>query len=134
MATLSKQQQEKLEQGMRAQRETLRDDLDAALRREGHADLAENMDRVHDTGDDALADVRADLNVAHLVAQYDELRDLDAALQRVEAGDYGDCIDCGEPIPYARLQTMPTTLRCVACQEKHERQDNRGRKDSTPSL
>jgi DnaK suppressor protein len=134
MTDLSKQQLQALKENMRAGRDVLRDGLEDALRLEGHANLVENMDRVHDTGDDAVADVLADLNVAHLVAEYDELRDLDAALLRVESGTYGDCIDCGEPIPFERLETMPTALRCVDCQEKFEQEANRGRKDSTPSL
>ncbi|MGE4536543.1 MAG: TraR/DksA C4-type zinc finger protein [Desulfovibrio sp.] len=30
------------------------------------------------------------------------------------------CRDCGEPIPGARLRTLPTACRCVACQEAAE--------------
>lgn len=134
MADLSEQQLQTLKENMRAGRDVLRDGLEDALRREGHANLVENMDRVHDSGDAAVADVLADLNVAHLVAEYDELRDLDAALQRIETGTYGDCIDCGDAIPFERLETMPAALRCVNCQEKFEQEANRGRKDSTPSL
>jgi DnaK suppressor protein len=134
MAALTQQQTDALEQILRTRREALRDELEQSLRREGHSDLAENLDRVHDGGDDAMADVRADVNVAHVVAQYDELREIDSALQRMGAGDYGDCIDCGETIPFERLQTMPTATRCLACQDKFEQQGNRGRTDSTPSL
>ncbi len=43
-----------------------------------------------------------------------------AALDRLEAGDYGVCADCGEPIPAARLQALPYALRCVKCEERHE--------------
>lgn len=134
MAGLTQQQTDTLEQTLRSRRDALRNELEQSLRREGHSDLAENLDRVHDGGDDALADVRADVNVAHLVAQYDELRDLDGALQRLGSGEFGDCVDCGEAIPFERLQSMPTATRCVACQEKHEQRANRGRTDSTPSL
>jgi DnaK suppressor protein len=134
MATLTQQQQDTLEQILHSRRDSLRDELEQSLRREGHSDLVENLDRVHDGGDDALADVRADVNVAHLVAQYDELRDLDGALQRLATGDFGDCIDCGEAISFERLQSMPAATRCVACQEKFEQRENRGRTDSTPSL
>jgi len=38
-----------------------------------------------------------------------------AALQRIEDGDYGDCEECGEPIPAGRLKIDPTVRFCVAC-------------------
>ncbi len=46
---------------------------------------------------------------------------IDAALKRLDAGVYGECMDCGVAIPLARLQATPQALRCVDCQEKHER-------------
>lgn len=50
-----------------------------------------------------------------------ELRQVEAALARIEAGTYGLCIDCGMDIPPARLQAAPEAPRCIACQEKIER-------------
>jgi DnaK suppressor protein len=49
-----------------------------------------------------------------------ELRLVDAALARIEAGSYGQCVDCGVDIPAARLRAAPEALRCIACQEKAE--------------
>lgn len=46
---------------------------------------------------------------------------IDAALKRLEADVYGDCMDCGAPIPVERLQATPQALRCVGCQGKFER-------------
>ena len=37
------------------------------------------------------------------------------ALRRIEEGEFGDCIDCGEAIDVARLRTNPTLLRCMSC-------------------
>ncbi len=48
----------------------------------------------------------------------DELRRLDAALERVGQGAYGICADCGGEIPLARLKAIPFALCCVRCQEK----------------
>ncbi len=45
---------------------------------------------------------------------------LQAALYRLDAGDYGDCVDCGEPIAPARLRLDPAAERCIACAEKRE--------------
>ncbi|MDP2066704.1 MAG: TraR/DksA family transcriptional regulator [Burkholderiaceae bacterium] len=49
-----------------------------------------------------------------------ELNAIDAALRRIEAGTYGDCIDCGTHITAARLQATPEAPRCIHCQEKAE--------------
>ena len=50
---------------------------------------------------------------AHLAA-------VDAALDRIEAGTYGECTDCGTEISAARLHATPEAARCVHCQEKAE--------------
>jgi DnaK suppressor protein len=43
------------------------------------------------------------------------LRDVQAALWRIEDGTYGLCIDCQEPIPVERLEILPQTAVCLAC-------------------
>ena len=52
--------------------------------------------------------------------EVDELASIDAALARIEAGTYGECIDCGVSIPAPRLQASPEVTRCIQCQEKVE--------------
>jgi DnaK suppressor protein len=43
---------------------------------------------------------------------------LEEALRRVDSDDdFGLCIDCGDPIPPARLKAMPETRHCVECAE-----------------
>ena len=37
------------------------------------------------------------------------------ALRRIEEGEFGDCIDCGEAIDVDRLRANPTLLRCMSC-------------------
>ena len=41
--------------------------------------------------------------------------EIDAALERVEAGTYGQCEACGKPIPHARLEVVPEATLCVTC-------------------
>ena len=43
------------------------------------------------------------------------LRRIDAALERMEEGEFGYCVGCGEPIPRQRLEFDPTSPRCVSC-------------------
>jgi RNA polymerase-binding transcription factor DksA len=38
-----------------------------------------------------------------------------AALARLDAGEYGTCTRCGEPIPYGRLLVMPEATHCLGC-------------------
>jgi RNA polymerase-binding transcription factor DksA len=47
---------------------------------------------------------------------------LAAALERLDAGDYGICTDCDHPIAPKRLEAMPEAATCVACQDKRERE------------
>ena len=44
-----------------------------------------------------------------------ELRRIDAALARVESGDYGECLTCGEEIEPKRLELHPATPVCIDC-------------------
>jgi len=43
---------------------------------------------------------------------------IEAALQRIESGDFGYCYVCGEEINPRRLNVDPTTTRCVDCMEE----------------
>lgn len=51
----------------------------------------------------------------------EELRQISRALQRIESGEYAHCTSCGESIPLARLQALPTTGLCVDCATEAER-------------
>ena len=100
-----------------------------ALRREISAELLRSDDeqygdlagRVHDTGEEALADLLVDIELASIDRHVQEIRDIDAALMRIAEGSYGKCCDCQEPIVIERLTAYPTARRCIACQETHDR-------------
>ena len=49
-----------------------------------------------------------------------ELDAIDAALQRIEDGSYGECSECGNEIAAARLLAAPHARRCIACQKQFE--------------
>jgi DnaK suppressor protein len=49
------------------------------------------------------------------------LQQVRAALQRIEDGTFGYCIDCGKPIEPARLDAVPWTPYCREDQEKHDK-------------
>jgi DnaK suppressor protein len=54
----------------------------------------------------------------------DELRHIEAALIRMEAGDFGVCEACDEPIPMNRLRAKPDATYCLPCQEMSERRSH----------
>ncbi|WP_199221860.1 TraR/DksA C4-type zinc finger protein [Limnohabitans sp. 2KL-17] len=45
-----------------------------------------------------------------------ELGDIEAALERIQAGTFGLCTDCGVTVPANRLTAYPTAKRCIDCQ------------------
>jgi DnaK suppressor protein len=65
----------------------------------------------------AMADADDELELALLRRAQHELGEVSAALQRMEAGTYGDCQRCAEPIGLARLRALPEARLCLACQQ-----------------
>jgi RNA polymerase-binding protein DksA len=51
----------------------------------------------------------------------DLLLQVERALARLDAGTYGRCENCGDPIPKARLQAFPRATLCVSCKQREER-------------
>jgi RNA polymerase-binding transcription factor DksA len=47
-----------------------------------------------------------------------ELRDVNRALSRLDAGDYGICTNCGEPIDPRRLEALPYAELCIFCADQ----------------
>ena len=48
-------------------------------------------------------------------------REAAVALDRLDKGQYGLCIDCGGRIPAARLKAKPEAVRCIACHIEFEK-------------
>ncbi|MBK6743760.1 MAG: RNA polymerase-binding protein DksA [Hydrogenophilales bacterium] len=51
------------------------------------------------------------------------LKKIDQSLARIDAGDYGYCLETGDPIGIPRLLARPTAELCIEAQEKHERRE-----------
>ena len=49
------------------------------------------------------------------------LKQIDAALKRIEDGTYGVCTTCGNPIGEERLEAMPYATQCIDCRRRGER-------------
>ncbi|HUJ87124.1 MAG TPA: TraR/DksA C4-type zinc finger protein [Burkholderiales bacterium] len=90
----------------------------ARARDESYADVA---GAVTDLGDEALADLLADLDNAEVARDMRAVRELDAALARLAGGSYGSCAECGGDIGLERLRAYPMAMRCIRCQEIYEK-------------
>jgi DnaK suppressor protein len=49
------------------------------------------------------------------------LAEIDSALERIEAGAYGICRTCGQPISAERLEAIPYATQCIDCKRREER-------------
>lgn len=77
------------------------------------------------SGDDEMADTATDtfeqeLDEAVSRRFHDKLLALDAALKRLEIGEYGICMRCGREISEARLRAIPETPYCIDCGRETE--------------
>ena len=57
------------------------------------------------------------INEAALAKARDTRSQLERALAKIDAADFGLCRECDEPIPSARLMILPETDLCVQCAE-----------------
>lgn len=118
---LTDAQLDELKALLQQQHQQLRDEVRQALIDSGNEQNAYMTEGAHDAGDDSVADQLASLNLDMLDRHVRELRELEAALARIDDGSYGECIDDGAWIGYQRLKANPTAQRCIDCQERFER-------------
>ena len=72
-----------------------------------------------DSADAGSSLSEADRTEAVLLAARSQRDGVLAALARLEANSYGQCVDCGHQIPEGRLDARPDAARCVDCQAKY---------------
>ena len=112
-------------------RKRLEQDLRTAvgrLRQVGGASALEDLlgtSGVHwayaDEVDEIQANERREIGFATRELLVERVNRIAAALERLDAGEYGLCVECGEGIAPARLQVLPEVLTCVRCQDRLER-------------
>lgn len=106
-----------LEERLRALQEELAEALEGAGEASKPVDLDEPIGRVSRI--DAIQQQQmARAGREGLVLRAKQVQ---AALLRIEAGTYGECLSCEEPVGFARLSARPETPFCIACQTRRER-------------
>ena len=53
------------------------------------------------------------------------LAKIDQALAKIDQGEYGDCVMCGEAIGLARLKARPVAELCIECKSEQEKLERR---------
>lgn len=61
-----------------------------------------------------------DVALRLLGTEEEVLAQVNEALDRIERGTFGRCLECGKPIPKDRLRVLPYARHCVACARRHE--------------
>jgi DnaK suppressor protein len=121
MTALSTEQRQALREQLQQRAKVLGGELrDVSAERQSAGPAKRPGETPDDAGDQGEQVQRDEVREAEQNRDAAELADIDAALQRMDSGRYGECVDCGVDIPLARLQAQPAAARCVACQEKLE--------------
>lgn len=115
---------------LRTRQRELWEDIRRELEKHEDEQYRDLVQQGADADDRAVADLLIDLNLSEISRDVDELRAVIDALGRLEAGNYGICRVCGQPIATERLRALPQTPLCIDCKSRAESQ----RGDQSPSL
>jgi DnaK suppressor protein len=118
--TLNDARREELHALLLQRRAALADQRSAHLGGSSRVEHARDL-LLQDGDDETQRDAEREVDFARTDRDSVELAEIDQALARLEAGQYGVCADCGEAIALARLRSAPQALRCVACESQRER-------------
>jgi DnaK suppressor protein len=91
--------------------------------------LTESARNVPDLADRASEETDRALELRTRDRQRKLIAKIDAALRRIESGEYGYCEMTGEPISLKRLDARPIATMTLEAQEKHERREKVHRED-----
>jgi DnaK suppressor protein len=100
-----------------------------ALREELLSNAADTGEHLKENENFADPNDRATVEEEHMLEQRVRdrerklLKKINTALARIDAGEYGWCLETGEPIGVARLLARPTAEYSIEAQERHERRE-----------
>ena len=95
-------------------RKKLADELDGLRNLKNTDATGDSADVAFESGTEEMASQLAELDAR-------ELHQIERALQRLKQGTYGVCEGCGCKIPVGRLNALPYTTLCIACQREMEK-------------
>lgn len=101
-------------------RSLLADEIRQEISRGAGEYALELADAVRDLEEKGIAEYFTTWQFALAERQVQELLQVQEALEKMEAGEYGRCVDCGQEIEKERLEIYPEALRCFVCEDKFE--------------
>lgn len=103
---------------LRAEMERKKEELSARLER-----IGKNLRRGYEADSKERAKQLEDNEVVDALGNEarQEIAKINAALLRMESGEYGHCIECGLPIDEGRIKAYPYADECIECAEFDER-------------
>ncbi|MDD4857361.1 MAG: TraR/DksA C4-type zinc finger protein [Candidatus Krumholzibacteria bacterium] len=121
---LSKKELEHYRQTLLAERSRILHELGRIT--EAINESAEEQEAAKQSYSNHLADLGTDYmekekNYYYADQEGQFLKAIEAALERIERGEYGLCIECGELISEKRLEAVPSAELCIACKDKKEK-------------
>ncbi|MCP5151105.1 MAG: TraR/DksA C4-type zinc finger protein [Ectothiorhodospiraceae bacterium] len=119
-ARLSEAQRQELGERLRAEYARLRAEIEEERHDASPEMLGSRTDEPRESSAESVVEGLRDVAGALLGMHVGEAADLRAAIERMEDGSYGECVDCGEVIGYERLLAHPAAARCVGCQGRRE--------------
>jgi len=121
MNALAQHQIDTLAALLRKRKQHLLKEIRQVLKRSGNEHYADLLGETGDSGDESVATLMSDTANAEVTRDILEVRDIAGAEERIAAGRYGICIDCGDAIGYERLHAYPSCKRCLRCQQLREK-------------
>ena len=102
-----------------------REELMGNARRALSGDIHVDPDDFPDEMDTASSEVNLQFTGRLREREQGLLSKIDAALEKIENGEYGDCMSCGEDIGVARLRARPVAELCIECKSEQEKLERR---------
>jgi RNA polymerase-binding transcription factor len=119
--TLNKRDLERFRKLLLEQRERIQGNTAKTLSGDIHVDPDDFPDEMD------IASSEVNLQFAGRLREREQglLAKIDAALQKIESGEYGECKVCGEQIGVARLRARPVAELCIECKSEQEKLERR---------
>jgi len=80
------------------------------------------LENTEDEGDLATISHNKELLYNLHESDFQRLKSIQEALKRMDRGEYGECVRCGEDINEKRLMAVPWATQCIQCQEEAEKE------------
>ena len=116
MTNRSPESLQRFEDKLRNQQSLLERNMVSAVR-EGRES---STDDLQDAADHAVQSYQKELLFLQGTQGHSQLSQVRSALDRLQEGTFGECLVCGNAIGEKRLEAVPWTPHCIACQEKIE--------------